>query len=627
MTISNLALVPYIPPMIECGILPDADLSSPGYKEITRRLPQEELLAIENKMRCLSPVDQNRFTELVDIGDLSAIIQIKDYPLHALYAVKVGKITQEDFATISLVYASPDPNKAQIPLFNSDGKVNPKARELIQQTLHLQDPLQSYQKLLTSQELDSFFEEMAKLPPLQRHFFLEKARPLTEFGKYTMPGLGYTTRTHIPTVRTAIETQYLGLNIFSKCIDNDEAKFMIPSAGMMQTFLNVKFKNHAVRMNFVLGLSSIEDIKNNGLTASRDAALVFPGTFLPSTADTLPAKWTDFTYHDFFHAIVVSCAAPATRAKTISLAQSIEHIANPALYNFFIDLEMTGHYRINVISKEKTSDLMKFFMDLELRLVSGALIDPELLTPSYEGRIIYNIARTVDENLPELKEYIHWKESTVRRQLEDYSSQKVQISTAIEEIDEEISTEESKHAAVKEKRIPLDAFKTLTSKYNFTEATNKELEDYKEQLEKEIESEDRINSSNYAILKSVKKELQNRLNIIEKTTSTLDMSLAYQDFAPAAKIIQVLENTCFRKPAFSSEVCLANATIPMINRQMSSHSSSPGTLMLTPVTVPMINRQISSYSSSPGTLMLTPVTVLTGIITLILLRVLFRKAK
>lgn len=603
MTISSLALVPYIPPMSDCGILPDADLYNPEYKEITRRLPQEELLAIENKMRCLSPVDQNRFTELVDIGDLSAIIQIEDYPLHALYAVKVGKITQEDFATISLVYASPDPNKAHISLFNSNGKVNPKARELIQQTLHLEDALQSYGKLLTSQELDSFFEEMAKLPPLQRHFFLEKARPLTKFGKYTIPGFSYTTRMNIPTVRTAIETQYLGLNIFSKCTHNDEAKFMIPSAGMMQTFLNVKFKNHAVRMNFVLGLSSIEDIKNNGLTASRDAALVFPGTFLPNTADTLPAKWTDFTYHDFFHAFIVSGATPAVRAKTISLAESIQHIANPALYNFIIDLEMAAHYKINVMIKEKTPDFMKFFMDLENKLALGALMDPELLIPSYANRIMYNLARALHENLPELKEYNQWKNSWTQRQLEDYSSQEVQISTAIEEIDEEISTEESKHAAIKEKQIPLDAFKALTSRYKFTEATKKELEDYKNQLELEIEEEDEINTSNYAILESVKKELQKRINTIKQRTSILRMSSTSANLFPADKIIQVLENNCFTKPAFGSELCVANTTIPMINRQ------------------------IHSYSSSSGSLILTPVTVLAGIITLILLRVLLRKAK
>lgn len=564
MTISNLALTHYTP-IIYSGILPDASVSIAIYTEITRRLPQNELLAIENKMRGLSPVDQKHFAELVDIGDLPAIIQIKDYTLHALYAVKIGKITQEDFATICLIYASPDPNKVSLSLFNSDGNVNPKARELIQQTLSLQA---GYENLLTSQELDSFFEEMAKHSRLQRQFFLEKA-PLSieESGDITIP-------TEQQTIRTVIEIVSAGLNIFSKCIYNDEVVLMIPSAGMMQTFLNLKFKDHSVRMNFVLGLSSLEDIKNNGLTSSRDVGLKVSGTSLPSKADTHLAEGTDFTYHDFFHAFKTSCASPTTRKKMISLAESIQHIAEPALYNDFVDLEMTAHYIINLLSKEKTPEFMKFFSELE------SMAQPAIRS-KHSNRIFYQLARELHKNLLELKEYRQWEQSRRKGRLENYAVQELQISKAIHEI-----------------RI-----EALTA-----------------------ESEDERDTSKLVILRYVNDELKLLHGKLEGLTFSLKMDSYRSHDGPTAKIIRVLETICFEQPTIESDICDANRTISMVEQPTPSYLS-PFALPMTGARVVTRPRQMPSFSSTPWSPMLTPLNVLAGLVAIILLRVFFRKSK
>ena len=580
--IQSSALVPFIPACAK-EILGEISTLSSVYSELTRRIPEEEFVEIEKKMFELSPCDQKHFMELVERGDLSSIVQLKDYPLHALYAVKAEKITLEEFATITFAYASPDENKTCIKIFDANGRVNPEARDLIKQTLSLNTPMQSFGHLLTDQELDSFFKEMAKLSPLQQQFFLEESRPQTEFGTIKFMGMEFTTQ--ISTVRTAIETQYAGLNIFSKCTEKEEAKFMIPSSGMMQAFLNVKFKGNSVRMNFVLGLSSVEDIINNGLTATRDAALRFPGISLPVTADMLPAQWTDFTYHDFFHAIVVSCATATTRKEMISLARSIQKIANPEFYNFIIDLEMGGHYFVNVIFKENIPEYSKLLMDLDMRIGTGVIVDSSLRTASYKDRILYNLAEALEPKFEELQEYKKWGESFSQKQLKKNEDKREQLKSAVSEIEEELSEVNLK---VEHLQTQQAAFETVLSTCNFTEMTIKELEDEKMKLEKTEEE----NKSTAIVLKSVSEELDDWYRKFSMAAVQAGAQIKMSDQAAINRIINILANNCFKEPELG--MCFSNNTMTEFE--------------------PLSERAT-----------LNPENVLTGIIVLLVLRMFFRK--
>lgn len=346
--------------------------SNPTYHEITRRIPREELAAIEAEMQSLSPSDHTTFLQLVKDGKLVEIIGeedipgIKNYPLHALYAVKQGTLSVEDFATIIMPWASQDPEKTCIPIF-IDGAVNLEAREAIERTLIL-----AGRPLLSSEELEEFFQEMEKLPKLQQHFWLEKARD---------------DQISLPSVREGIFREFKGLNVFSKVEDH----LMIPSSGMMQTFLNTKFKENAVHMNFVLGLSSTDDIERNGSTNTRDAALRFPGTTLVKTSDNYAALETDFTYHDFFHAIQTSSFSPTTRKLITKTAQFVGLIKqdDPTLddlYHTLIDMENPELLRV-ITKKQIDTSILDRFSFVTLSNISDT-------KPSFYSTclIIHNIA-------------------------------------------------------------------------------------------------------------------------------------------------------------------------------------------------------------------------------------------
>ncbi len=302
------------------------------YHEITRRIDQKELQALEIKMKTLSPCDHELFLNLVRDGNLSEIVEMPDYLLHALYAVQQGNLLQNDFATIVLPWASNDDEKICVSLFTGDEYEDQKTREMIESTLQIKG-----KPILSEDELNDFFKEMKNRPKLQQHFWLEKTRedPIS-----------------LLSVRDGILKQYKGLNVFSKTGNH----FMIPSAEMMQTFLKIKFKENAVRMNFVLGLSSTDDIEMNGSEDSRDAALRFPGTTLVKTADGHAALETDFTYHDFFHAIIASLNSPETRKSVIEIAKFVKSIKKDdpmldRLYNSLIDMEISENY--NQITKRE----------------------------------------------------------------------------------------------------------------------------------------------------------------------------------------------------------------------------------------------------------------------------------
>ncbi len=593
MSIQSSAIISYIP-VCARNLLPDTQARFPAYTEITRRIPQNELLEIEKNMQCLSPRDQQRFIELTEEGDISSIVQMTDYPLHALYAVKVGKITQEEFATITLVYASPDANKTCIKMFDANGKVSSQAKDLIEQTLYL-----IRGKVMTSAELDSFFKEMAKLPPLQQQFFLEEPQASVAYGEAKFFGQKITGE--LPTIRSEIKRAYHGLNVFSKCRHQEEPKSIIPSAGMMQTFLDVKFRKDAVRMNFVLGLSSMEDIQNNGLESSRDVALRFPGTSLLNTADQFPAIGTDFTYHDWFHSFVVSCAPHETRRNMISIANSIKGIANPSLRNYVIDLEMGGHFVIKFVLKQPVANYSKFLFDLDQKLGSAVMHDPSLVQdPSYRHRVFYQIAKEFHQNIQEFQAYNQWGEELTQNQIYKYSSKALELQRVVEEIKKEIRIEDDSNSANSLRIRKLQAVNELLSE-DFTEATIAELEDKKSQLEQGILDVQKKMFSNCVILRSIEEDLTAQSNMYKQTVDALKMLREYRNQAPVVQILKIMENNCFSETA--PGICISNSTMQ-----------------------PFDAKERMQVPSLSGRAILKPENLLIGVIAMLFLRVLFRRS-
>jgi hypothetical protein len=303
------------------------------YNEITRRIGA--LKTIEDTMSQLSDEAYNQFLPLVKNGNIKEIIKIENYPFLALRALKEEKLSQDDFATIVMPWSSQDTEKQCYNLLSKEPEEKEITRIFLEQTFKMGDG-----DILSDDQINHFLQELEKLPSIQHNFWIE-FNPIEK-----------------KSLREGIKSVYKGLNVFSR-ITNESV--IIPSAGMMQTFLKIKFLENAVRMNFVLGLSSIEDIENNGRNSARDAALRFPGVDLPDTADGYSALGTDFTYHDFFHAINTSIVPHETRAMIVDVAASIKEM-HPSLYESLVDLVIPVS-SMEIINKNMKINPLKEFIE------------------------------------------------------------------------------------------------------------------------------------------------------------------------------------------------------------------------------------------------------------------------
>ncbi len=223
-------------------------------------------------------------------------LQWDDLPKDALRAFYEGKISMEQFSTISFFWSLKKTSKSPIevvPLFRGN-EVNPKARDLIAETMKKSGLLQGRcPDFLDSSERVSFFARMHSAPKSEQYFFLCREEP----GFFIGP------------ISTITQEIYLraGINVFNRSSCNGIDWEMTPSFSMMQQFLRTYAGDLAIKITPVIGLSSVEDIVVNLKTGTRDMALPFPGVFIPDSADTLKApKYRDFLLHDLYHTILCS---------------------------------------------------------------------------------------------------------------------------------------------------------------------------------------------------------------------------------------------------------------------------------------------------------------------------------
>jgi hypothetical protein len=295
-----------------------------AYLEVTKNATQEERLAFEKKVQKVSPEDVRELLGALKTGNWNhPAFQKKDFLTAALAALKQGTLSQEEFATAAIFW---EVNQAHLThqiktlsLFNPDGSVNQEAKALIKKTLEIPfgsaigraiDPAKphladQFLKHLTDQQLDQLLERMKKLPPCQQVV-------------WRVPDTLRSPMIHSATVSERIRE--IGINVFSRLGDQTR---LVPTLGLMQAFLDVKFGSQAVKINTVLGISSLEAIRENGLNGQREMGLHSPFISASHRADGYAAAWYDFLYHDFYHAIIVSAILAYYRHLHIELSDII----------------------------------------------------------------------------------------------------------------------------------------------------------------------------------------------------------------------------------------------------------------------------------------------------------------
>lgn len=303
----------------------NADPNNAVYFEVTRRI--KNLDDLEARMEQL-PDKEKWIPALLEaikkepIPDWEApIFKLTDYPLYLLAALKNRKVDAQQFGTVMLYWVTCQRHPAHeiksIPIF-INGQRNKEAERYIIQTLRTRDftpqlpPRED--DLLNAEQIDTLFAKLQTLPASEQQIFI------------ILDVQGIIKKGESPINKTISQHILYGqrLNVFNRLLEEETALRMIPSVGLMQAFIDVIGGENAVKINPVIGLSSLDDIRKNGLEATRDMAFQFPGILLPERADGVLAPDADFTYHDFYHTFMASMLSDTSRKRIIALADAIK---------------------------------------------------------------------------------------------------------------------------------------------------------------------------------------------------------------------------------------------------------------------------------------------------------------
>jgi hypothetical protein len=325
-------------------------LEHPDPKESLEKLQKKQ--AILNRLESLTNKEENIYllNQAADSHEWVKLDTVKDYPPYALAAIKDG-LPIETFTTIIFYWTLRQKSRdiQSVPLFQKEG-TNPVAEDLIRQSLvptkngHLTKLYQLNDPYLNEEQLSNFFKLMSEMPLSEQQFFLipDESRPGSFNEEEMLKDILTEKRTIIDEIKISNS-----INIFLHVVLDGKPMRMFPSFGMMQAFLKALSKDNYVTITPVIDLSSLDGLRQNGLTNTRDMALPFSGISLPKKADdVIVLEDIDFIYHDFYHAIIASFVFSLHRKAGIKLDGFAQ-----ALKNHYSLNETKVHEYLDMVSE------------------------------------------------------------------------------------------------------------------------------------------------------------------------------------------------------------------------------------------------------------------------------------
>lgn len=295
------------------------------YHELTRRLPEEALAQLKDFE--IDPVGQELLLISLEKGDWKEIRQrvihdgilaINILTYQALDLVKKGRVSVNQFSTLMFFLSACRLHGAEnvkiIPLFKGE-KINPKSDKLIAETAKdgrshfpflgfYQSSHLNLKKRLRKREIDVIYELMREAPRSEQYLFM-------------IPDLsGHYSQVFKPISITQRIQLGLGLNEFGriKRIRKGRHQRLISPVTLVQSLIDTTTP-FQFQVNPVLGNSSFEDIKNNGINNCRDVQIPFAAVargLIPDKADGFEVKDTyDMPEHDFYHCKRCAAIPPA----------------------------------------------------------------------------------------------------------------------------------------------------------------------------------------------------------------------------------------------------------------------------------------------------------------------------
>lgn len=374
---------------VYCGLIPPLKTKAPPKLDPSKLRKQGEIdfekmtaewirnLAQTHKQ----PIEKTRaqVEASIDFSDSDSIIanldqalndQNWDHPLfqrvhekndltlaYAMQAVKAGKLSRHQYATLNFYIQAVQASQGRVrkvDLFD-ESKINYSAERYIKKTLQpvtdsniagiLTDKTQAH---LDPEQLTLFFKKMRDLPRSEQQFFIIPEEEDFCDGER----------------KTITEELYMNssFNIFGVFEEGGKKWRMVPSLGMMQTFLNVKFK-HPVELVEEIDLSSEDGMRVKTFLNQRPIAVGAHGAEPSETADYFWAPKFKLPYHDFFHAFVVSNIKPEHRDAFQWIEKLLAELEIDPDLNFFkeyihtvrerlVDLDLTL-YRYDLINSQE----------------------------------------------------------------------------------------------------------------------------------------------------------------------------------------------------------------------------------------------------------------------------------
>ncbi len=290
-----------------------------GYRELTRRLPPNELHAIERQLAQVTDEQVDRFVKALNGRPLNGygwnspvIRRDENYPFCALKAFQRREITAQQLTTVMFYWVNFSKERGigtVVPLFLDGGAVNPDAEDLIRQTLVMRQPkvnmsgkvidveTSSEATFLTENQLKEFFRRMREeLPISEQCFFI---RMFTGAAPRPIENI-----------------QNVGINIFYETDDG----VMIASCGMMDTFAKVKYGESALTTNPCMGYSFVEDTRKSIEESKWNMPVPFPLTTFFEKVGRHEAPGFACCYNNFFKLLMVSGISPKYRSLMLKIA-------------------------------------------------------------------------------------------------------------------------------------------------------------------------------------------------------------------------------------------------------------------------------------------------------------------
>lgn len=366
--------------------------------EMTRRISDKEEALINAELKQLSDVEEFIHKLRQEIEQVkweqAKTINHPNMPFYALLAYQNNLLEKQEFSTLMLYWSGKKSIRSEIQTVHlydsatkdqaneylSKGLLQPVIDEAELKKYFNDQKIQEFKNqystpwhesmYLDKAQLEQFHLEMQKLPASEQRFFLVSNKEADR----VVPTVDYIQSRYeenITTKKISIKDviQYSIFRVFNTLLYDFD---MIPSFGMMQTYLNVKFMKQAVEIIPVFGFSSLQDTRMNGLQSQRDMGLHFPKVFLPDIADNYNAPWHHFSFHDFYHAAIASLVPNLFRNVIVHNSDILYQLVNQKAEAMKPVLSFMPKKVLNLIKNYAEDE-----EDRAIRIIAATFIDME----------------------------------------------------------------------------------------------------------------------------------------------------------------------------------------------------------------------------------------------------------